>query len=104
MKSDFESNFRSIGKIGQNCEEAIRVYLDEIFNLMCLRSVRAHVSNTNSIVTKTRTPTLEHRYWDDAMEQVLKLAENICVELKSSSTRTFINCFRTYCSCVKFEI
>ena len=60
---------------------------------MSVRSVRAHVSNTNSIVTKTRTPTLEHRYWDDAMEQVLKLAENICVELKEQFNTYFHQLF-----------
>ena len=44
-------------------------------------------------VTKTLTPTLEHRYWGDAMEQILKLAENICVELKEQFNTYFHQLF-----------
>lgn len=56
--------FVQLERLVKIVKQHIRIYLDEIFNLMCL-------------------------YWDDGMEQVLKLAENICLELKEQFNTYF---------------
>jgi len=60
--------FVQLERLVRIVKQHIRIYLDEIFNLMCL-------------------------YWDDGMEQVLKLAENICVELKEQFNTYFPQLF-----------